>query len=330
MIENTESPIFRPDPNTFGRFNEVIDQLVQSSNMLEFGDGEYELWCQELLFECRMLKENEYRLKHPRHPKGLIRHLKKCLCDLHKVRVNFLNLPDPFIRQTLWNGFNLDYLNLEPGNENKFSGYGISPHELLSHAAVALSMTIAEAVREGKKSRARAPKTLFADQMIYLFQRANSENEVTSSPTSEFAEFFSLAYYVAEGEVGTFLETPVKAAIRALKEFDGYILHPNFLRRDVPDEILSDIEYLWPGLLESRKKAMNATETEQEFSNSLGRDQVADARWVIENLHQTNNSELLTIHNIIRSGLRQIGNRTASEQSALDEYEKFRMPTSAK
>lgn len=221
-------------------------------------------------------------------------------------------------------------MNFEPQYENKFSGYDNSPHGLLTNSAVALSMTIARAVREGPISRTQAPKKDFANQVIYLFQRANLENEISSSPTSKFAEFFSLAYYVASGEIGTFLETPVKTAIRELKESDGNMLHPNFLNSTVPDDILNDAEDLWPGLLESRRCTIDTSETEQRFLDQLGRIQISDAKWVIENLPIMSNNELMIIHHIIEAGLRRIGNRTDLEESDLAEYEKYRTSTDAK
>lgn len=95
MIQDIEPTVIWPGAETFERFDEVLSQLIESSDMLDYGEEEFESWCNRLLVECRIFKHAEYQSKNPRHPKGLIRHLKKCLTDLNKVRANFGGLPDP-------------------------------------------------------------------------------------------------------------------------------------------------------------------------------------------------------------------------------------------
>lgn len=225
------------------RLNEVMEDLIDVSQMVDRGDDDFKKWYQIFISECAKYHLGEQAIKEPRHPKGLIAKLKKQHKKLHHVRNALANLPEQYLSTTWSNNFNFEPLaKFGKSPVEIFEGSLTNMHDLLSYASVSLSMNIARAVRESPNDRRTSPKTDFADGIIYLFQRANFENEISSSPTSRFADFFSLSYYVAIGEDGIFFERPVKTAIANIHSEDSSLLHPHLYAKYISAEIKLEIK----------------------------------------------------------------------------------------
>lgn len=313
------------------RLNEVMDGLIESSQMIDRGDDEFKNWCKILILDCARFHLGEWEIKEPRHPKGLIAELKKQHKKLHHVRSGLTNLPRQYALPIGLNRFNFESL-AEFGNspveifENSFTGV----HDLLAHASVVLSMNIAQIVRETPNDRRMAPKTTFSDGMIYLFQRANFGNEIVSSPTSSFADFFSLSYYVATGEEGVFLERPVKTAIANIRWEDGQILHPYLCLSFASEKTRAEIKDLWPDRFQEMKQieASFASEDIDEGSvDTSSRIQIQDAKWVLMNIPTSPNLDGYIIHKLIEAGLRALKYPTNEERQEITEYNLIRERT---
>lgn len=313
------------------RLNEVMGDLIESSEMIDRGDDEFENWCQILISTCVRLHLDEWAIREPRHPKGLIAELRKQHKKLQEVRISLANLPDQYVRATWSDNFNFEPLaEFEDSVVTGFTEPLSSMHNYLSYASVSLAMKIAQAVRESPADRRNSPKTDFSEEMIYLFQKADFENEINTSPTSRFADFFSLSYYVATGEDGVFLEHPVKTAIANIRAADGQIMHPHLYAKYISDEIKKEIEDVWPDRVAEikRREASNSNEDNDWLLDTFNRDQIQDADWVRKNLPVYAGLDRVILSQLIEAGLRALKNPTDNECKKIAEYDLSRARTS--
>lgn len=329
MFRNLPEEIYHVMTN---RLNEVMEDLIEVSQLVDRGDDDFKNWHQILISECARFHLGEWAIKEPRHPKGLIAELKKQHKKLHHVRSGLANLPEQYARSTWQNHFNFEPL-AKFGNSpvDIFEGFFTSVHDLLSYSSVSLSMHIAQAVRESPNDRRTSPKTDFADEMIYLFQRANYENEISSSPTSRFADFFSLSYYVATGEEGMFLERPVKTAIADIRSECGSFLHPRLYTKYISDEKQREIEEIWPDQV-TKIKQFDASFTQEDDDKSddsiFRRIQIQDAKWVLNNIPTPSGMDRYILDQLIEAGLRALKYPTDQEREEIAKYDSIRDKTS--